>query len=109
MSFPTGGAALVGYVREYQRLMAHWRTVLSPERFIEIDYEALVERPEAVIRALLAACRLPWSDACLHPQANARAVKTPSRWQARQAIYRSSVGRWRAYEPWLGELCALLG
>jgi hypothetical protein len=36
-------------------------------------------------------------------------VKTPSRWQARQPIYRSSVGRWRAYEPWLGELAALRG
>jgi hypothetical protein len=35
-------------------------------------------------------------------------VKTPSKWQARQPIYRSAVARWRACEPWLGELRALL-
>jgi len=35
-------------------------------------------------------------------------VKTPSKWQTRQAIYRHSVGRWRRYQPWLGPLRALL-
>ena len=50
MWFPTGGAALVGYIRAYERLCAHWRAVLPPQRFIEVDYEALVARPEPVIR-----------------------------------------------------------
>ena len=105
--FPTGGAALVGFVRGYQRLCAHWRRVLPPERFIEIDYEALVDEPESIIRRIVAASGLPWNDSCLFPQRNARAVKTPSKWQARQPIYRHSVGRWRSYEPWLGPLSAL--
>ena len=105
--FPTGGAALVGYVRGYQRLCAHWRRVLPPERFIEIDYEGLVDEPEAVIRRVVAACGLPWNNACLYPERNARAVKTPSKWQARQPIYRHAVGRWRSYEPWLGPLGSL--
>jgi hypothetical protein len=35
-------------------------------------------------------------------------VKTPSKWQTRQPIYRDSVERWRRYEPWLGPLRALL-
>jgi len=39
---------------------------------------------------------------------NPRAVNTPSKWQARQPIYRSSVARWRRYEPWLGPLRALV-
>jgi serine/threonine-protein kinase len=34
-------------------------------------------------------------------------VKTPSKWQTRQPIYRTSVARWRRYEPWLGPLRAL--
>jgi hypothetical protein len=106
--FPTGGTALVAYVRQYQRLMEHWRSVLPPGHFIEIEYEALVTTPEAVIRTLLSACALPWDDACLQPQHHARPVKTPSKWQARQPIYRSSIGRWRVYEPWIGELRALL-
>jgi tetratricopeptide (TPR) repeat protein len=107
MWFPTGGTALVGYVRAYQRLCAHWRRVLPPERFIEIDYEALVDEPEPVIRRIVNACGLTWNSACLFPERNARAVKTPSKWQARQPIYRSAVGRWHSYEPWLGPLGAL--
>jgi tetratricopeptide (TPR) repeat protein len=107
MSFPTGGEALVGYIRAYQRLCAHWRAVLPPERFIEIDYEDLVADPDEVIRGLVAASGLEWNPACLHPERNARAVKTPSKWQARQPIYRHAHGRWRAYEPWLGKLSRL--
>ncbi len=107
MWFPTGGAALVGYVQAYQRLCAHWRRVLPPQRFIEIDYEALVAEPEPVIRRLVNASGLSWSGACLAPERNARTVKTPSKWQARQPIYRHAVGRWHFYEPWLGPLGAL--
>jgi len=107
MWFPTGGAALVGYVQAYQRLCAHWRRVLPSERFIEIEYEALVDEPEPVIRRMLSASGLTWNSACLHPERNARAVKTPSKWQARQPIYRGAIGRWHSYEPWLGPLGAL--
>jgi len=106
--FPTGGADLVGYIRAYQRLCAHWRAVLPPERFIEIDYEALASNPEPVIRRLVASCGLTWADECLHPERNGRVVKTPSKWQARHAIYSAAVGRWRAYEPWLGALRELI-
>jgi tetratricopeptide (TPR) repeat protein len=108
MSFPTGGAALVGYIRTYERLCAHWRRVLPPERFVEIDYEALVTEPEPVIRRMVAACGLEWDEACLRPERNGRVVRTASKWQARQPIYRSAVQRWRVYEPWLGALRKLL-
>ena len=107
MWFPTGGAALVGYVHAYQRLCAHWRRVLPPERFLEIDYEALVNEPEPVIRRILSASGLPWNSACLFPERNSRTVKTPSKWQARQPIYRHSIGRWNSYQSWLGPLGAL--
>ena len=107
MTFPTGGDALVGYIRAYQRLCAHWRAVLPPERFIEIDYEDLVADPDTVIRRLVSACGLEWNPACLEPERNARTVKTASKWQARQPIYRHAHGRWRAYEPWLGKLSCL--
>jgi hypothetical protein len=64
--------------------------------------------PEPVIRRIIAACGLAWHDACLRPESNPRAVKTPSKWQTRQPIYRTSVARWRRYEPWLGPLRALV-
>jgi tetratricopeptide (TPR) repeat protein len=108
MAFPTGGTELVAYFRDYQRLTDHWRSVLPADRFIEVDYEDLTGAPEPVIRGIIAACGLPWDDACLRPESNPRAVNTPSKWQARQPIYRSSVARWRRYELWLGPLRALV-
>jgi len=108
VAFPTGGAELVAYFRDYQRLIDHWRRVLPADRFIEVDYEDLTRAPEPVIRRVIAACGLPWHDACLRPESNPRAVKTPSKWQTRQPIYRTSVDRWRRYEPWLGPLRALV-
>ena len=108
LAFPTGGAELVAYFRDYQRLIDHWRSVLPADRLIEVDYEDLTGAPEPVIRRIIAACGLAWDDACLRPESNPRAVNTPSKWQARQPIYRTSVARWRRYEPWLGPLRALV-
>ena len=108
LAFPTGGAELVDYFRGYRRLTDHWRSVLPADRFIEVDYEELTRDPEPVIRRIIAACGLAWHDACLRPESNPRAVKTPSKWQTRQPIYRTSVARWRRYEPWLGPLRALV-
>jgi tetratricopeptide (TPR) repeat protein len=108
LAFPTGGDELVAYFRDYQRLINHWRSVLPADRFIEVDYEDLTSAPEPVIRRIIAACGLTWDDACLRPESNPRAVKTPSKWQTRQPIYRTSVARWRRYEPWLGPLRALV-
>jgi tetratricopeptide (TPR) repeat protein len=108
LAFPTGGAELVAYFRNYRRLTNHWRTVLPADRFIEVDYEDLTRAPEPVIRRIIGACGLAWNDACLQPESNPRAVKTPSKWQTRQPIYHTSVERWRRYEPWLGPLRALV-
>jgi len=108
LAFPTGGEDLVAYCRSYQRLTNHWLRVLPADRFLEVDYEELTREPEPIIRRIIAACGLPWQDACLHPESNPRAVKTPSKWQTRQPIYRTSVARWRRYEPWLGPLCSLV-
>jgi Flp pilus assembly protein TadD len=108
LPFPTGGPALVAYFASYTRLMAHWRQVLPPARFIEVDYETLTAEPAQEIPRLIAACRLPWNESCLHPERNNRIVKTPSKWQARQPIYRTATNRWRRYEPWLGALRPLL-
>ena len=93
--------------RAYQRLMAHWETVLGPERMITVEYEALVTNPNLTVRELVDFCGLPWSEQCLKPEANIRSVVTPSVWQVRQPVYTSSVDRWRNYEPWLGAFAEL--
>ena len=95
---------LVAFYRQYERLMAHWRAVIPADRLLEVDYEDATQAPEATARRLVDFCGLPWDDACLRPESNAETIRTASRWQARQPVYRSSVDRWRNYEPWLGAL-----
>ena len=96
-------ANIVAYYREYERSMAHWRATLPSDRLYELDYEALIADPSSVIPRVIEFLGLPWDDACLHHDQNQSAINTPSRWQARQPIYRTSVERWRRYEPWLSE------
>ena len=100
-TFAYNAANIVAYYREYRRLMDRWRLELE---LIEVDYEELVADKEAVTRRIVAACGLPWDDACLDHGSRAGAIRTPSKWQARQPVYSGSVGRWRRFEPWLGEL-----
>lgn len=93
--------------QQYLRIVAHWRNVLSPDRFLEIDYEDLVANQESVTRQIIEFLGLEWDEACLHHESNPRTVNTPSAWQVRQSIYRTSVTRWRNFEPWLREFAVL--
>jgi len=106
--FASDRGDLAAYYRQYLRLTDHWRAVLPADRMIDVDYERAIVAPEETARRVIAFCGLEWDPACLTPEANADAVRTASRWQARQPIYRTSVERWRNYEPWLGELRGLL-
>lgn len=92
---------------QFERMMTHWRHVL-PERVLEVDYEALVAEQEVTSRRLLAHCDLPWDDACLKFDQNRAAVATASTVQVREPIYRSSIGRWKAYGALLEPLERLL-
>jgi tetratricopeptide (TPR) repeat protein len=96
---------LASYYTEYERLMAHWRSVLQLP-VMEVAYEEVVENLEAASRRLVAFCGLDWDDRCLNFQGNSRAVRTASVAQVRQPIYKSSIGRWRHYEAYLGPLLA---
>ncbi len=106
-NFAYNQSNIVFNYREYLRLMAHWRSVLPSERFTEVDYENLIDHRENITRQLISFCGLNWHDSCLHPEMNDSSIRTPSKWQARQPVYRSSVDRWKQYEPWLGKLLEL--
>src|SRR5207249_347483 len=99
---------IVFYYQQYVRLMEHWRSVLPADRLLEVDYEDLVADHDRVTRKIIAFCGLDWRDACLHHESNERAIKTPSVWQARQPVYKTSVNRWRRYFAWLGDFQRLL-
>lgn len=96
------------HYRFYSDLMAHWNSVLPTPLFIQ-DYEAMVQDPETRIRALLEYCGLPFEPACLEFHSTDRSVRTASATQVREGIYKTSSGRWRTYEPYLGPLLEELG
>jgi tetratricopeptide (TPR) repeat protein len=96
------------YYRGYARLMEHWHEVLPRGVMIDVAYEDLVDDLEGQSRALIAHCGLQWEDACLSFHKTARPVQTASSVQVRMPVYRTSVGRWRAYEKFLQPLVEAL-
>lgn len=91
------------FYRQHEALMSFWRdVVVTPIH--EVVYEDLIADQEAYSRLLIEFVGLDWDPACLQFHKTARAVQTPSRWQVRKPLYKTSVERWRRYEPWLGPL-----
>jgi tetratricopeptide (TPR) repeat protein len=97
------------YYRAYDSLMTHWQAALPPAIMIEVQYEAVVADLEGEARRILAHCGLDWHPRCLDFHRTERAVRTASMTQVRQPLYRHAVGRWRAYEAFLGPLIEALG
>ena len=96
------------YYREYRRVMQHWRCVLPTNALLEVPYEGLVEDPAFWSRKMVDFIELPWDERCLDFHRTERTVVTASRWQVRQRISRSSIGRWRNYEKFLRPLRSLM-
>lgn len=97
------------FYRDYEALMAHWRKVLPSDRFIEVDYEAVVEDQEGQSRRLIEFLDLPWDKAVLEFHKTKRAVRTASVNQVRQPLFKSSVGRWKPFAKRLKTLTDALG
>jgi hypothetical protein len=93
--------------RAYQKLMSHWRSALPQDVLLEVRYEDLVADKAGESRRILEFCGLqPGAESLDHTQ-NQRSVRTPSLWQVRQPIYRTSIARWKKFEPWMGALMEL--
>lgn len=95
------------YYAAYRRLMDHWRS-LFPGRILDVDYEALVDDPEMVSRAVVAHCGLDWDPACLDFHRSAAPSATASAAQVRQPVYRHARDLWREYEAQLEPLAETL-
>ena len=101
-------AELGRYYRAYEALMAHWRAVL-PGAMLEVRYEELIDDFETWARRIVAHCGLDWDARCLEFHKTDRPVITASTAQVRRPLYKTSVGRFRPYEAWLGPLVEALG
>jgi len=97
-------AEAAGYARASERLATHWRSALPADRWLDVDYEALVDDLDGQARRLIAFVGLPWNDACLDFHATRRDIRTASATQARQPLYASSVGRAKRYAAHLAPL-----
>lgn len=97
------------FYKSYEGVMAHWRALLPAENFLEVRYEDVVADLEGQARRMIAFLGLDWDPACLTYYKNERQILTASFDQVRKPIYRSSVGRWKAYADHLGPLMAALG
>jgi hypothetical protein len=89
--------------------MVNWRALLAVGLMLEAECEELVDDLEAQAHRLVAHCSLDWDDACLKFHKTEGPVLTASMIQARQLIYRGTVGRWRQYKELLGPLLRELG
>ncbi|MGA7539274.1 MAG: sulfotransferase [Steroidobacteraceae bacterium] len=107
LNFTTDLADLAHYYREYHRLMWHWRSALPAGTLLEVSYEDLVADQEFWCRRIIEFIGLPWDPRCLEFHKTERPVVTASKWQVRQRIYGSSVGRWKNYAKFIGPLLEL--
>lgn len=99
------GEYLLHRVEQFRRLYDRWQDVLAG-RMMTVHYHEMIEAPEATARRLISWAGLPWDDACLdHRNSDAR-IRTASLSQARKPIYTRSLGRWRYYAPYMGDLFA---
>lgn len=105
-SFKFDLSDLAHYCRQHLRLMRHWKAVLPVTSWLTVPYAELVADQERRTRTILDFVGLNWHAQCLEFHHTNRPVKTASAWQVRQNMYRTSVGRWRHYEKFLGPLCS---
>ncbi|MEZ5946021.1 MAG: sulfotransferase [Hyphomonas sp.] len=93
--------ACARYYVGFDRMVAHYSEVLSPDRFRQVRYERVVADIEGEARALLDFCGLAFEPACLSFHENAAPVATASSAQVREPLNTRSLARWKRYEAGL--------
>lgn len=100
MAYTFSPDAAAHWIRQYQRLMAHWRDRFG-ETIFDLDYEAVVSDAEPVMTALGSYLGISPVTARQVEAPVERAVRTLSSWQVRQPLHRRSAGRWQNYRKFL--------
>ncbi len=90
---------IANFIKNYQRLMAHWLTLSNSSslQIIELNYLDVVSDTEHCLKQIQQFLGNPK----LNNQSNQAIITTASLWQARQPIYSSSLERWKNYQKQL--------
>ena len=80
--------------------MQFWHSMF-PDKIYNLQYELLTKNQTFETKKLLNFCNIDWDDNCLHFYNNNRAVKTASKDQVRQKIYKGSSNAWKKYSEYL--------
>lgn len=99
-SYSVKQEAIAHAIKECEAYMDHWRRV-APDRILTVQFEELVQNPEAVTREIAAFCGLEWTQACLSPEKLDVPTFTISEQQVREPINAKGLGRWKDYEDYL--------
>ena len=100
---------VIYYYRLYTELMAHWQSVLPQDSILDVRYEDMVDDLEGQSRRIATHIDMPWDANCLDFHISKNPVRTASISQVRKPIYKTSINRWRKYEPYLKPLLDELG
>jgi tetratricopeptide (TPR) repeat protein len=93
---------------DYERLMAHWKSVLDLD-ILDLKYEELVADQEGMTRRIFEFAGLPFTDDALRFHESGRATLTASSQQVREPINTKGLARWKNYERFLEPLKTALG
>ncbi|MDJ0877901.1 MAG: sulfotransferase [Halieaceae bacterium] len=85
---------LADYIISYHQQMQHWHQV-APGRITDIQYETLVQDPEAEARRILDACGLPWEDQVMEFHSQQAPAMTASAMQVRKPMNTDSIDAWQ--------------
>jgi tetratricopeptide (TPR) repeat protein len=102
-------AELGRFYRSYAAMMDHWRELVPTPRYLEVQYEKVVDDLEGQARRMIEFLDLPWDEACLSFDKTRRPVRTASVNQVRQPIFKTSIGRWKPFADQLKPLLDALG
>ena len=97
----------------YRKTFDFWyqQTELLAPNSMELRYETFARNFAHETRAILEFLALPWDDAVLRPQENAREkrfISTPSYSQVIEPVSSKAVGRWHGYERGLAPVLPIV-
>ncbi len=97
------------FITASDELLRHWGAVLPENRWLDVDYELVVEDPLREARRLLAFLDLEWDEAMDTFWTNRRVIRSGSMVGVRKRPNLDHIGRWQPFADELEPLLRGLG